>query len=117
MAISTIPWGHDWPPATSREAEEKNWGYWQNRINRASLVMLTEEGIVSPEDADIDQCSEILCPKFICNSECSREGRSIPMNVCACISRGQSANMKVNVICLILFAAKLCSVFRIIFKS
>ena len=53
MAISTIPWGHDWPPATSREAEEKNWGYWQNRINRASLVMLTEEGIVSPEDADM----------------------------------------------------------------
>ena len=53
MAISTIPWGHDWPPATSREAEEKNWGYWQNRINRASLVMLTEEGIVSPEDAEM----------------------------------------------------------------
>ncbi len=51
MGISTIPWGHDWPAATSREAEEKNWGYWQNRINRASLVMLTEEGIVGAEDA------------------------------------------------------------------
>lgn len=51
MAISTTPWGHDWPPATSREAEEKNWGYWQNRINRASLVMLTEEGIIETQDA------------------------------------------------------------------
>lgn len=51
MAISTIPWGRDLPHATSGEAEAKNWGYWQNRINRASLVMLAEEGIVTGDDA------------------------------------------------------------------
>lgn len=51
MAISTIPWGRDLPCATSDEAEFKHWGYWQNRINRASLVMLAEEGIVSRDEA------------------------------------------------------------------
>lgn len=51
MAISTIPWGRDLPHATSDEAESKTWGYWQNRINRASLVMLAEEGILSRDDA------------------------------------------------------------------
>jgi argininosuccinate lyase len=51
MAISTIPWGRDLPRATSGEAEAKNWGYWQNRINRASLIMLSEAGIVSRDEA------------------------------------------------------------------
>lgn len=51
MAISTIPWGRDLPHSTSDEAESKNWGYWQNRINRASLVMLSEAGIVSKDEA------------------------------------------------------------------
>ncbi|MBQ8829224.1 MAG: argininosuccinate lyase [Burkholderiaceae bacterium] len=51
MAVSTIPWGRDIPKASSEEALEKHWAYWQNRINRASLVMLKEEGIVSAEQA------------------------------------------------------------------
>ncbi len=51
MAISTIPWGRDLPLATSDQAEAKNWGYWQNRINRASLVMLAEVGIISRDEA------------------------------------------------------------------
>lgn len=53
MAISTIPWGRDLPHSTSEQAQAKNWGYWQNRINRASLVMLSEVGIVSPKEARI----------------------------------------------------------------
>lgn len=51
MAVSTIPWGRDLPHSTSDAAEAENWGYWQNRINRASLVMLAEVGIVSAEEA------------------------------------------------------------------
>lgn len=53
MAISTIPWGRDLPQFTSDEAQKKTWGYWQNRINRASLVMLAEEGIISEEEAKV----------------------------------------------------------------
>ncbi len=51
MAISTIPWGRDLPHSTSDEAEAKTWGYWQNQINRASLVMLLEVGIISRQEA------------------------------------------------------------------
>lgn len=40
------PWGKDDFKATSEEAESKDWAYWQNRLNRASLVMLAEEGII-----------------------------------------------------------------------
>ena len=36
----TVPWGPDPTTDTSQEAQNKKWGYWQNRINRASLVML-----------------------------------------------------------------------------
>ncbi len=49
--MNTIPWGCDRLDATSDEAAQKTWGYWQNRINRASLVMLHEEGIVTDEEA------------------------------------------------------------------
>lgn len=49
--MNTIPWGCDRLESTSDAAALKNWGYWQNRINRASLVMLHEEGIVTDEEA------------------------------------------------------------------
>ncbi|MBO7172816.1 MAG: argininosuccinate lyase [Burkholderiaceae bacterium] len=49
----TVPWGPDPTTDTSVEAQNKKWGYWQNRINRASLVMLTEEGIVTEDEAKI----------------------------------------------------------------
>jgi len=51
MTISTIPWAKDLPTATSEEAAHKDWAYWQNRINRASLVMLVEQGILDAATA------------------------------------------------------------------
>ena len=51
MTLSTIPWGRDFAEHTSDETAQKDWAYWQNRINRASLVMLTEEKIINKEDA------------------------------------------------------------------
>lgn len=51
MAITTIPWAKDMPAATSEEAAQKDWAYWQNRINRASLVMLVEQGILDKDTA------------------------------------------------------------------
>jgi len=51
MTISTIPWANDMPNATSDEAAKKDWAYWQNRINRASLVMLVEQGILESKTA------------------------------------------------------------------
>ena len=51
-SMNTIPWGCDRLESTSDAAALKNWGYWQNRINRASLVMLHEEGIVTDEEAE-----------------------------------------------------------------
>ena len=50
-SMNTIPWGSDRLESTSDDAALRNWGYWQNRINRASLVMLHEEGIVTDEEA------------------------------------------------------------------
>lgn len=49
--MNTIPWGGDRQEATSDAAKLKTWGYWQNRINRASLVMLHEEKIVTDAEA------------------------------------------------------------------
>lgn len=49
--MNTIPWGRDLPHSTSQRAQDENWGYWQNRINRASLVMLTEQKILDNETA------------------------------------------------------------------
>ncbi len=46
MTIRVTPWGRDDFSATSAEAQQKDWAWWQNRLNRASLVMLAEEGIV-----------------------------------------------------------------------
>ena len=51
MTLRVTPWGKDNFKATSKEAETKDWAYWQNRMNRASLVMLTEEGIIGPDVA------------------------------------------------------------------
>lgn len=51
MTNSRIPWGTDLIGSTSEEAAKESWQYWQNRINRASLVMLAEEGILSLEQA------------------------------------------------------------------
>lgn len=51
MSISTIPWAKDMPSFTSEEASHKDWAYWQNRINRASLVMLVEQGILDKATA------------------------------------------------------------------
>lgn len=51
MNINTIPWGHDDPGTTSENARKETWGFWQNRINRASLVMLADENIISREVA------------------------------------------------------------------
>mgnify|MGYP005879723081 CR=1 FL=1 len=58
MTLRVTPWGKDNFKATSGEAEAKDWAYWQNRMNRASLVMLAEEGIISPDIA-----SRIAAPK------------------------------------------------------
>ena len=38
MTLRVTPWGKDNFKATSGEAEAKDWAYWQNRMNRASLV-------------------------------------------------------------------------------
>lgn len=54
MTLRVTPWGKDNFKATSGEAEAKDWAYWQNRMNRASLVMLAEEGIIV----------NVLCPKI-----------------------------------------------------
>jgi argininosuccinate lyase len=51
--MNTTPWGRDGFASTSPEAAEKHWAYWQNIINRASLVMLAEEKIITPEQARI----------------------------------------------------------------
>ncbi|MCF0254124.1 MAG: argininosuccinate lyase, partial [Duodenibacillus sp.] len=53
MNISTCPWGYDQPRATSDKALAQTWAYWLARINRASLVMLSEEGIVDPAQAAV----------------------------------------------------------------
>ena len=50
MTLRVTPWGKDNFKATSGEAEAKDWAYWQNRMNRASLVMLAEEGIIRSEE-------------------------------------------------------------------
>ena len=42
MTLRVTPWGKDDFKATSEEAESKDWAYWQNRLNRASLVMLAD---------------------------------------------------------------------------
>lgn len=49
MTNSRIPWGPDTLSPTSEEAATETWQYWQNRINRASLVMLSEQKILSAE--------------------------------------------------------------------
>lgn len=51
MTIRVTPWGHDAFDATSPEAKKKDWAYWQNRMNRASLVMLESERIIDHETA------------------------------------------------------------------
>ncbi len=51
MKVNTIPWGRDIPRSTSDEAEKETWGVWQNRINRASLVMLVDQGILDRDSA------------------------------------------------------------------
>lgn len=51
MTIRVTPWGHDAFDATSPEAKKKDWAYWQNRMNRASLVMLEGEGIIDRKTA------------------------------------------------------------------
>lgn len=51
MIVSSVPWGRDRPLHTSEKAGLENWAWWQNRINRASVVMLAEEGILSAEEA------------------------------------------------------------------
>ena len=51
MTLRVTPWGKDNFKATSEEAEAKDWAYWQNRLNRASLVMLAEEGIIKGDVA------------------------------------------------------------------
>lgn len=51
MALTTIPWGLQPLASSSEEAHNKHWAYWLNKINRASLVMLTEEGIIDKETA------------------------------------------------------------------
>ena len=49
MKVTTIPWSRDIPRSTSERAEAETWAYWQNKINRASLVMLHEQGILDDE--------------------------------------------------------------------
>ena len=51
MTLRVTPWGKDNFKATSEEAAAKDWAYWQNRMNRASLVMLAEEGIIGRDAA------------------------------------------------------------------
>lgn len=46
---NTCPWGRDIPHSTSARAEAENWGFWELMINRASLVMLSEQKILPPE--------------------------------------------------------------------
>ncbi len=52
MTNSRIPWGPDTLGPTSEEAANETWQYWQNRINRASLVMLSEQKILSKEQTE-----------------------------------------------------------------
>ena len=49
MKVTTIPWSRDIPRSTSERAEGETWAYWQNKINRASLVMLHDQGILGDE--------------------------------------------------------------------
>lgn len=51
MTIRVTPWGRDDFKATSEDAQKKDWAYWQNQMNRASLIMLTEEGIIDSATA------------------------------------------------------------------
>ncbi len=51
MVNSKIPWGRDPVENTGNLSAIENWAYWQNRINRASLVMLKEQKIISEEQA------------------------------------------------------------------
>ena len=53
MKVTTIPWSRDIPRSTSERAEAETWAYWQNKINRASLVMLHEQGILDDETARV----------------------------------------------------------------
>ena len=57
MAMNTTPWGRDLPRSTSPETEARNWAFWQNRINRASLVMLAEQGILDKDTAHTIACA------------------------------------------------------------
>ena len=62
MTLRVTPWGKDDFKATSEEAESKDWAYWQNRLNRASLVMLAEEGIIIVEaskETDFDYAEDL----------------------------------------------------------
>ena len=53
MTLRVTPWGKDNFKATSGEAEAKDWAYWQNRMNRASLVMLAEEGKINEAENEL----------------------------------------------------------------
>lgn len=46
---NTCPWGRDLSHSTSDRAQKESWGYWELRINRASLVMLSEQKILAPD--------------------------------------------------------------------
>lgn len=64
MTLRVTPWGKDNFKATSGEAEAKDWAYWQNRMNRASLVMLAEEGIISPDIASRIAAAQKTCRRY-----------------------------------------------------
>lgn len=53
MTISGIPWGKDRLESTGELAAKENWAWWQNRINRASLVMLAKEKLLTAEQAAV----------------------------------------------------------------
>ena len=67
MTLRVTPWGKDDFKATSEEAESKDWAYWQNRLNRASLVMLAEEGIIDKNMQKIFKiCRALLASQTSC---------------------------------------------------
>ncbi|HAW45226.1 MAG TPA: argininosuccinate lyase [Sutterella sp.] len=61
--MNTIPWGKDIRTSTSEKAASQTWGYWQNRINRASLVMLVEEKILDNATAKIIANAQLAAEK------------------------------------------------------
>lgn len=69
MPMNTCPWSRDIPRSTSAAAEARNWGYWQNRINRASLVMLFDQKIL-----DRDLCRKIARAQLEAEAEQSAPG-------------------------------------------